>query len=200
MGAWARILALWSVFLLSRLHAQDESAVAKEEPESDHTDAEWEELKKNIMDSLPDDEEEEGKEEEEHDGLDEDHIRWHITEGYPFIEYHGFLDNDPSKDDASMNLHSGTMTLEEAKTWCAKSEKCVGFDHAGEPGDGPFEFRFKDHWQLNVESEDPWVSYQKGEKLPDEEIASLAEPVSVSAEEVMEEYGMGEDNKDKKEL
>lgn len=159
-----------------------------EEAPPEHNDDEWESLKKNIMDSLPDDEEED-EESTEAPG------RWHITGGFPFIEYNGFLAEDELRDPKNMNLHSGKMTLEEAKEWCAAESKCVGFNHAGPAGDGPFEVFFKDYWKLSVETEDDWTSYQKGDPTTDEVEGEEepSEPTSISAEDVMKEYGVEHD-------
>lgn len=125
------MLAIWAVLLLllelpALTWAEDAEVMsakdAEDAPET-HSDEEWEQLKKNIMDSLPDDDDEHH---EEDDDPDED-ARWHITGGYPFIEYNGFLDEDPSREHKNTdgvlntNLHVGTMTLEEAKdSWQRK--------------------------------------------------------------------------------
>lgn len=201
MGAWARtlLLALAAFLLLGRpvlSAAEDEEDEEEpelagdpsehvEEPPPEHSDEEWEAVKKNIMDSLPDDEEQE-EESTETPG------RWHLTGGFPFIEYSGFLAKDELRDPKKMDLHSGKMTLEDAKEWCAKESKCVGFHHAGPAGDGPFEFTFKDYWKLSVETEDEWTSYQKGDpaigEVEGEE--EPTEPIDISAEDIMKEYGV----------
>lgn len=195
-----RLAALVAVFLLGVLvHAEeedDEAPVEMAEPEPDegpqtNTDEEWESLKKNIMDSLPDDPEED-KDSEDHN-IDFENARYHITDGFPFIEYNGFLDEDATRDATKQNIHSASMTLTEAKEWCAAKEECKAMNHAGDPGEGPFEFFFKDYWHLSVDhpSDDPWTSYQKGSKvsqeaIPDHELEPMPE---ISAEDVMKEYG-----------
>jgi len=79
------------------------------------------------------------------------------------------------------------MTMTEAKEWCAKEAKCVGFHHKGDPGEGPFEFTFKDHWSLDVEAEDVWTAYQKGEKIVHEELTDdeLPPDPEITAEDIM---------------
>jgi len=198
-----KFVALAAVFLLGvHVHAEeedDEGAVeiaepAAEEAPQTNTDEEWESLKKNIMDSLPDDPEEEDEDSDNHhSSIDFENARYHITDGFPFIEYTGFLDEDATRDATKQNIHSATMTLTEAKEWCAAKEECKAMNHAGDAGEGPFEFFFKDYWHLSVEhpSEDPWTSYQKGSKIsqeatPDHELEPMPE---ISAEDVMKEYG-----------
>lgn len=206
------MLAIWAVLLLllelpAPTWAEDAEVMsakdAEDAPET-HSDEEWEQLKKNIMDSLPDDDDEHH---EEDDDPDED-ARWHITGGYPFIEYDGFLDEDHSREHKNTdgvlntNLHVGTMTLEEAKDWCAKEEACRGFNHAGEAGDGPFEFYFKDYWKLNVDTGEAWTAYMKGEKIVDEALIDESEEddVAITSEDVLKEYGMDVDEQEKGEL
>lgn len=196
-----KFAALAAVLLLGvHVHAEEDDDEApvemaepepEDEPEKTQTDEEWESLKKNIMDSLPDDPEEE--DEDHHSAIDLENARYHITDGFPFIEYTGFLSEDPGTDGPKKNIHSGTMTLTEAKEWCAAKEECKAMNHAGDAGEGPFEFFFKDYFHLSVEhpSDDPWTSYQKGSKvtqdaIPDHELEPMPE---ISAEDVMKEYG-----------
>jgi len=166
--------------------ADDES---KAEEDSDemltHTDEEWAEMKKDLLDSLPEDAPEDDNE------PDED-ARWHITGGYPFIEYEGFLQDDEKRDQSKMNLHKGNMTLTEAKLWCAEKKECVGFNHAGDPGEGPHQVFFKDYWSLSVETEEPWTSYEKGEQLESEvpPVHDDDDHLGITAESIMEEYGV----------
>jgi len=213
MAAWTRTLFALTTLLLLGLLApsraeeargghdeEDEKEVelAGDPPEDEpHNEEDWEQLKKNIMDSLPDDEEEKEAEDEH------EHERWHMTQGYPFIEYNGFIPDDESRtmkgESSTMNLHTAKMTLTEAKEWCAAKEECMAFNHAGHPEEGPFEMIFKDYWKLsNVESEeaeDAWTSYMKGPKVIDEEEGPNddGENPDISSEEVMKEHGMDVD-------
>lgn len=203
MGPGARTIACLAALLLlapERTRASDtDDAPAeladdegKPEEESDemltHTDEEWAQMKKDLLDSLPDD-----NETEDEGGEPDEDARWHITGGYPFIEYEGFLQDDDKRDASKMNLHKGNMTLTEAKLWCAEKKECVGFNHAGEPSDGPFEVFFKDYWSLSVETEDLWTSYEKGEQLENEAPPAAdddGEHLEITAESIMEEYGV----------
>merc|ERR1719183_1655549 len=136
------------------------------------------------MDSLSDD----SYEEEEGEQLDED-AQVHIHDDFPFIEYSGHLSRAANGEEDE-NLHSGKMTMTAAKEWCAKEPKCLGFHHAGDPGEGPFEFFFKEYWHLSVEHEDIWTAYQKGDKIEHEAVPEGELPSSeISAEDVMKEFG-----------
>merc|ERR1712216_583859 len=110
------------------------------------------------------------------------------------IEYNGFLDEDLSRP--KLNLHQGTMNLTQAKEWCIENPDCVGFNHRGEPSEGPHEFFFKDYWRLSVDTgdEEPWTSYQKGSQLEEEPVANETDDEDaeseITAERIMEEYGV----------
>jgi len=81
---------------------------------------------------------------------------------FPFLEYTGYLEEE---DDRS-NIHVATMSLEEAKMWCAEHENCAGFTHAGEPTEEKgTEFYFESTWKLAVDRDDPWTSYQRGTQM-----------------------------------
>lgn len=173
MAVGVRLLALSAILLLGLLpacaaeDAEDDApaemaeAEAEEEPPA-HSEEEWKALQKNIMDSLPDDEED-GKGGGSGDEEDEDSMkRWHVYKSFPFLEYNGFLEEEEGRNS---NLHTATMTMDEAKEWCGESENCAGFTHTGGPTEGPIEMFFKDRWALSVDGEELWTSYQKGEKM-----------------------------------
>jgi len=196
MGPWMRTLtAVAALLLLASAPASAEESEDNALVQADAKDDDWDGLKKEILDSMPDD-----PEEESDDNEPDENSAWHITGDYPFLEYNGFLDEDLTRKGPS-NLHTGKMNLTQAKEWCAENEKCAAFNHAGEPGEGPFEFFFKEYFLLSVETEDPWTTYQKGDKIErepevpegnetDDEDSELSSEGGITAEQIMEEYGV----------
>jgi len=170
------------------------------------SDEEWEAMKKDILDALPEDEED--KEDDDDDEEGREGRQWHITNGFPFIEYTGYLAEDPAKGHSNSTLHTGTdMTMTQAKEWCAAKAECVGFYHQGEASEGPFEkVFFKDFWKLKIhdDDEDGWTAYQKGPPISDDDVEDNHEDGAeekteeLTAESVMKEYGMDEDAEEKK--
>jgi len=161
MARWVRLAALAALVLVACV-AEDE-----EEPPT-YSEEEWKDLQANIMNSMPDEEEEEtsmfGHGQETDEKLLEAARRGRPAvnekgEKFPFLEYSGYLEEDEGRD---ANIHVGTMDLEAAKQWCVDHDTCVGFTHNGEPTDDVVECFFKDVWKLGVDEKESWTSYQKG--------------------------------------
>jgi len=155
-------LAALAALVLVACVAEDE-----EEPPT-YSEEEWKDLQANIMNSMPDEEEEEtsmfGHGQETDEKLLEAARRGRPAvnekgEKFPFLEYSGYLEEDEGRD---ANIHVGTMDLEAAKQWCVDHDTCVGFTHNGEPTDDVVECFFKDVWKLGVDEKESWTSYQKG--------------------------------------
>lgn len=190
MAAGARLVT-FAVLLLLGVHVPcaaeeaDDEPVEIAEPDAEeeaptHTEDEWKELQTRIMESIPDDEPEAG--ESSHYNTDDDEgqmKRWHTYKGYPFLEYNGFIEDAPGQEGPGATIHEATLDMEGAKTWCGENPQCAGFTHAGGPTEEPVEMFFKAHWSLSVETEEPWTSYQKGEKMmtfDEEEVESMENP------------------------
>lgn len=160
-------LLVSAVLLLLGLHRP---CIAEEDGDVEPTPEDLEAIRaeeQKLLEGVDEDEGAEDPEDEldewEKDAADEDDgVRWHVHDGFPFLEYNGFLEEDEGRDST---IHKANVTMDEAKKYCATTPECAAFSHFGAPTEGPVEMIFKDRFAISVDTEDEWTSYQKGDKM-----------------------------------